>query len=77
MRDGIELQKKVITSGISNKHSKGGQSAKRFLRAREEKVNAFFRRAKMFMDSYPITDWKYKGDKEMIKKFVLGWPSQA
>lgn len=67
-----EELKYKLTSGISGQHSKGGQSAPRFYRKREELVEAFFKRIRTYQDSLDISIWNYEGDKEIIKRFKRG-----
>ena len=43
-----------LTSGISGKHGKGGQSQQRFLRCRQEQIKHFSRRVKSYMDKNDI-----------------------
>jgi len=51
---------KHMTSGISGKHGKGGQSQRRFQRKRQEEVKHFFRRAcdasKIFLTTYSVEE---------------------
>jgi len=62
--DRIEILK-TMTSGVSGKHSKGGQSQRRFEREREQEIWNWFDRiakaAKMFLESYPIEELVISG----------------
>jgi len=58
-----------LTSGIGGKHGKGGQSAARFSRKREEEILHFFKRVKKYMNLLEVETWVFEGDKEIIKKF--------
>lgn len=65
-----------LTSGVEGKHSKGGQSQRRFERQREERVKYFFGRigkaAEIFLIAYPITELIIAGCGQTKDKFVEG-----
>lgn len=67
---------KNMTSGISGKHDKGGQSQRRFQRARQQQVKQFFTRVgdacSVFVDSYPITELIVAGCGLTKDKFLKG-----
>jgi len=65
---------KHMTSGVPGKHSKGGQSQRRFEREREMEILNFFRRvgeaAKLLVDTYPIEELVISGCGETKRKFI-------
>jgi len=65
---------KHMTSGVPGKHSKGGQSQRRFEREREMEILNFFRRigdaAKMLVESYLIEELIISGCGETKRKFM-------
>lgn len=71
--DRIEILKSM-TSGISGKHKKGGQSQRRFEREREMEILNFFDRvanaSKVFVESYPIEELIISGAGQTKNKFA-------
>ena len=65
---------KSMTSGISGKHNKGGQSQRRFERDREMQILNFFHRiadaSKIFVESYPIEELLVSGCGQTKNKFL-------
>jgi peptide chain release factor subunit 1 len=65
---------KSMTSGISGKHNKGGQSQRRFEREREMEILNFFHRvadaSKVFVESYPIEELLVSGCGQTKNKFL-------
>lgn len=66
---------KHLTSGIGGKHSKGGQSQRRFEREREMEITAFFSRIAIaangfFLLSHPITSLLIAGPGMTKKRFL-------
>lgn len=65
---------KSLTSGISGKHHKGGQSQRRFEREREMEIVNFFHRiadaSKIFVESYPIEELLISGCGQTKNKFL-------
>jgi len=65
---------KSMTSGISGKHKKGGQSQRRFEREREMEILNFFDRvatsSKVFVESYPIQELIISGAGQTKNKFA-------
>jgi peptide chain release factor subunit 1 len=65
---------KSMTSGISGKHNKGGQSQRRFERDREMQILNFFHRiadaSKVFVESYPVEELLVAGCGQTKNKFL-------
>lgn len=71
--DKIEILKHM-TSGVSGKHSKGGQSQRRFEREREMEILNWFHRiadeVKIFIESSPIEELLISGCGQTKNKFL-------
>jgi peptide subunit release factor 1 (eRF1) len=58
-----------LTSGIGSQHKKGGSSSNRFRNIREDEIDIFFKKVVYNMKSVQVSEWKFEGEKNMVKRF--------